>query len=158
MDGTQSESNKILDAVIGVLLLCIVIACVTVLIGFTQREESRFVESMQETTDSAKMARINELSMSSEPVLCTAVANVLTEFGAEELAYVVVSADGVADAYHYASINVVNSNCVEHSSQTPIEEAVKQLLHYSDRTCTVNSGSTDEGFPYLVVLVNAPRN
>lgn len=136
--GENNEATKIMDWVIGLLLFMIVMACLIILIVFAQQREEHFVQKMHEATDSSKTQRLTELQMQSDPVLCTAVANVLSEFGPEELAYVAITYNGTCDVYYYDQVTVhMNVSYQAHSSSAPIEEAVKKLLKYSERECTI---------------------
>lgn len=152
----NNEVTKIMDWVVGLLLFCIVIACLVILIVFGQQREEHFVQTMHDATNSSKMQRLTELDMRSDPVLCTAVANVLSEFGPEELAYVEIMSNGVCDVYHSSNIPVqAPSGYQSHASSAPIEEAVKKLLKYSEKTCDVEVVvESTTGFSYLKVMVN----
>lgn len=153
--GENNEAVKIMDWVVGLLLFMIVIACLSILIVFAQQREEHFVQTMHEATDSGKTQRLTELAMLSDPMLCTAVASVLSEFGPEELAYVAISYNGTCDVYHYDQVPVaMNVSYIAHSSSAPIEEAVKKLLKHSDKECTVNVVvDSDSNFTHVEVYV-----
>ena len=152
--GEHNESTRILNAAIGLLLFCIVVACVSILVGFAQQREEFFVDTMHDATNSSRVQRLTELEMQSEPVLCTAVASVLTEFGPEELAYVIISADGESTVYHYDQLRVALSGApTEISSSAPIEEAVKHILKYSEHYCSVAVITDDNDFTHGEVVV-----
>lgn len=151
----NNEPVKVIDAVVGLLMFLVLLSCIIVLIGFAQNKQAKYIKHMRETTESAKMSRITELSMTTDDILCTAVANVLTEFGEDELAFVVIVAEGSTDIYYNDGITITyNGSYNSHSSLTPIEEAIKMLLKYSERRCAVSTVETDEGFPYIVIQVN----
>lgn len=152
--GEHNESTRILNAVIGLLLFCIVVACVSILIGFAHQREEFFVDTMHEATNSSRVQRLTELEMQSEPVLCTAVASILAEFGPEELAYVIISADGTSTVYHNDQLHVILSGAsTEISSSAPVEEAVKHILKYSEHYCSVVVETDDEDFTHVEVVV-----
>lgn len=152
----NNEVTKIMDWVVGLLLFCIVIACLIILIVFGQQHEEHFVQTMHDATNSSRLQRLTELDMSDDPVLCTAVANILSEFGPEELAYVEIVSNGVCDVYHSSNIPVeAPSGYQSHSSSAPIEESVKKLLKYSEKTCDVKVVTEDTtGFSYVMITVN----
>ena len=108
---------------------------------------------MNASINSAQMARMSELDMESEPILCTAVANVLSEFGETELLYVAIStsSDGTL-IYHNSLVTVTSTSGRNMIESNPVSAAVKKLLSNSDKYCNVKLGS-DQGFPYILVEV-----
>ncbi len=154
--GENNEHIRVMDMVIGALLFCIVLMCVISLVVLVRQKENKIVQDMHDATSSSEMARLNELALEDEPVLCTAVANVLSEFGDTELLYIAIrDIDGTTLVYTYPTVTVsaVSGSYVLQSSKTPVIDAVKKLLSYSDRTCKLGLGE-DSGLSYALITVN----
>lgn len=151
--GDQNESTRVLSILLGVLLFCIVIMCVISLLVASQRKEDELIQDMRNTINSSQMARLTELSMQSEPVFCTAVANVIAEFGDTNLMYIALSEPSAGTTvYTYPGITVTSVSGTIVQDKTPIAHVVKTLLSYSDRSCKVIIGD-DNGLPYVLITV-----
>lgn len=152
--GENNEATRIMNGLVGLLLFCVVTACVAILIVAATQREEHFVQTMRNATDSSKLQRMVELEMQSDAVMCTAVANVLSEFGPEELAYVAIEYDGTWTVYYYNQVDVhLDFSYIGNASSAPIEEAVKELLKHSERNCTLSVDTDDNGFSHVLVTV-----
>lgn len=142
--GENNEAIRVMDWIVGLLMFCVVVACVAMLIGYAQERENKFVQGVRNSTNTSKQMRLSELEMIDEPVLCTAVADILAESDTGDILCVVIrdTITGVTTVYQYEDMNVgimfmggVGSTI---ESSNPIDESVKHLLSLSKRYCTLS--------------------
>lgn len=166
--GDQNEGTKVMDAVIGVLAFCIVLACVLAMLAWSMRTEDKYVEDMNKTLNSNEMQRLREISeeFTSESVLCTSVANILAEFGDETiLCFVLTAWDDTASPPGYKStiyvwdthdsLNINMPLATVDESDVPVEKVVKRLLSMSEKRCKVRivDVDSDTDLPYVEIIV-----
>jgi len=153
--GDNNEALRIMNWIVGLLLFCVVVACVAVLIGYAQDRENAVVQGVYNATNNSKTVRLTELELTDESVLCTAVADILAESSTADVLYVVI-ADPNGISYVYAptglNVGVIGSASLSYSNN-PIGESVKHLLRLSEYKCKADYLKDRDENMYVYVVV-----
>lgn len=147
------EGFRLIDIVIGIICLCALAVIVVILYRSYMMRGTQYVSSIESESSEAPLIRLSELSMSSDPVLCTAAASVLQDLETVEISYILIVTDAGSTIYTYANASISNPNgATIVYSEAPTDEAVQTLLSQSDSRCSVDY-QVDNSNRYSVTVV-----